>query len=167
MTADCMDPQPLATRPWPSCNPRILTKRSELRGCCPAHTTVAAHHFLDDQTLRPLFVRALPLLERVLPCFAPLVRTCPGLFCLSCCFAVCAPCAQITNTKYNLAEHALMHVPNPGEFVYEHTDREVESSLALLIIACRVAITCAKILSLLLPIHATLLHVFCSPREGS
>jgi hypothetical protein len=40
----------------------------------------------------------------------------------------------------------LLHVPNRRELVYGDTDKDVESSLALLIIACLVAIASAEIL---------------------
>lgn len=71
--------------------------------------------------------------------------------------------AEIMNAGCDPREHSLLYGPSPCELVGGDTDKHVESSRALLIIACRVAILCVEMLSLLPPTHAPLLRVFCTP----
>jgi len=109
-------------------------------------------NFPVDQTPCPLFAHALPL-SRV---------PCPVLFVLP----LCHDGAEILNAGCNPRKYSLLYGPDPRELVCGDTDKHVESSRALLIIACRVAILCVEMLSLLPPTHAPLLRVFCAPPGG-
>ena len=122
----------------PHCHHRVDKRHNSRRACGERQHSWCLYYTWRRLHTSPV-ITSQPLRVRVLCYINPTCYVCTHTFVRAGTHA-----DMCVNAVRDAWEHAFLHVLNPHKLVYGVTDKEVASSLALLIIACLVDILCAE-----------------------